>query len=95
VHEELSDALFDEINNVLDANTLLAKRLPKFLLGPQIYFRIYAERHHVKTDIHQIRLLALTGLKKMYAPVLYWLIQLPPGDSAKMLREMYERSQDT
>jgi hypothetical protein len=90
VHEELSDGLFDEINNVLDANTLLAKGLQKFLLGPQVYFRIYAERYHVKADHKQLKLLALTGLQEIYGPALYWLARLPAKELAEILREMCE-----
>jgi Putative DNA-binding domain len=44
VTEELSDGLFDEINNVLDANMLLARNRPDFVFGQEIYYRIYAER---------------------------------------------------
>lgn len=88
LHEELSDGLFDEINNVLNANSLLAKGAEKFLLGPQIYYRIYAERHHVKAEIKQIKLLALTGLQDIYGPVLFWLLLLPPDICAELLNQM-------
>jgi hypothetical protein len=88
LHEELSDGLFDEINNVLNANNLLAKGQDKFLLGPQIYFRIYAERHHIKAEINQIKLLALTGLREIYGPSLFWLLRLPSGICADLLYQI-------
>jgi hypothetical protein len=90
LHEELSDGLFDEINNVLNANTLLARGLEKFLLGTQVYFRIYAERHHIEAPTNHIRLLALTGLQDIYGPVLYWLLHLPIADFVSILRPMCE-----
>jgi len=43
LHEELSDGLFDEINNVIEANTLLSGGKDAFFLGESIYYRIYAE----------------------------------------------------
>jgi hypothetical protein len=47
IHEEISDGIFDEINNVIDANRALARGQQHFLLGQLIYYRIYAERQHV------------------------------------------------
>jgi hypothetical protein len=88
LHEELSDGLFNEINNVLNANNLLAKGQDKFLLGPQIYFRIYAERHHVEGEIDHIKLLALTGLQEIYGPSLFWLLRLPSEMVADLLYQM-------
>jgi hypothetical protein len=44
VQEELSQAIFSEINNVLDANRLLAPNALTFVLGDNVYYRIYAER---------------------------------------------------
>jgi hypothetical protein len=36
VHEEVSDALFDEINNVIDANRILAKGQKDFFFGQRV-----------------------------------------------------------
>jgi hypothetical protein len=90
LHEELSDGLFDEINNVLTANDLLAKGKDKFLLGSSIYYRIYAERHHIVADPKQVKLLALTGLQDIYGPGLYWLLRLPADSCVSILRQMCE-----
>jgi hypothetical protein len=89
-HEELSDGLFSEINNVLNANDLLAAGRGKFLLGYSIYYRIYAERQHVKVDPKQFKLLAVTGIQDIYGPCLYWLLKLPVSHSASILRFMCE-----
>ena len=42
VHEEVSDGIFDEINNVVDANRILARGQKNFFLGQRVYYRIYA-----------------------------------------------------
>lgn len=76
LHEELSNGLFHEINNVVDANTLLSSGQQEFLLGKRIYFRIYAERSHLSYDTKNIELLARTGISS-YSPHLFWLAILP------------------
>jgi len=86
LHEALSEGLFDEINNVLDANKLLAKGSNKFVLGLEVYYRIYAEREHVEPSNERIELLAQMGVR-FYAPVLYWLLQLPHNRLAEIIRE--------
>lgn len=86
LHEALSEGLFNEINNVLDANKLLAKGNKKFVLGLEVYYRIYAEREHVEPTNEHILLLAQTGFR-FYAPILYWFLQLPSSQSAKMIRD--------
>jgi len=85
LHEALSEGLFDEINNVLNANELLAKGRKKFFLGREIYYRIYAERQHVDVPNEQIELLAWTGFE-FYGPVLYWLLRLPYEFTAEVVR---------
>src|SRR6266852_4578105 len=40
-HEEISEGIFDEINNVVDANKALARGHKRFFLGQAIYYRIY------------------------------------------------------
>jgi Putative DNA-binding domain len=54
VHEELSDDLFSEINNVLSANLLLTEGRPHFSFGPEIYYRIYSERQRVETSVEAV-----------------------------------------
>jgi hypothetical protein len=48
LHEELSEGLFEEINNVLDADKQLAGTADKFVFSEEVYYRVYAERHHVQ-----------------------------------------------
>jgi len=80
-HEELSDGLFEEINNVLDANKLLAGTANQFVFGEGIYYRVYAERHHVQ-PVHA-DLLLKTACREMYAPFLFWLTIVPPRLAAE------------
>jgi hypothetical protein len=77
VHEEVSSALFDEINNVIDANKILARGQPGFFLGQPVYYRIYAERHHVQQSEDTLRHMLRNGGADFYAPALYWAVTLP------------------
>jgi hypothetical protein len=89
LHEELSDGLFEEISIVLDANRLLAGGSDRFLLGEEIYYRIYAERHHVHlADSHA--LLLRTALRDLHGPFLFWLTTVPHASVAKELLEVIE-----
>jgi hypothetical protein len=88
-HEEVSDAIFDEINNVVDANRILAKGQKDFLLGQPIYYRIYAERQHVQQSEETIALLLNSGITDFYAPALFWAIALPDKFTVKMLTKLY------
>jgi hypothetical protein len=85
VHEELGQDLFAEINNVIDANNLLSKSM-SFVFGEEIYYRIYAERQHVIDSSEQSLSLAKVALKKFYAPMLFWLLRLPPVKIAEALQ---------
>ena len=38
----------------------------------------------------QIELLAKAALSKLYAPVLYWLMLLPPDAAGRAVRSLYE-----
>ena len=80
LHEELSDGLFDEINNVVDANFLLAKGESRFVFGREVYYRIYAERHHVRADSSHLRALAHIGLEDAYGPYFYWVLRCSDAD---------------
>jgi len=77
LHEELSDGVFDEINNVLDANKLLAEGKRAFVLGDETYYRVYAERQHVESTEENLQLLVVTSLREMYVPFLFWFSQAP------------------
>lgn len=89
LHEELSDGLFEEINNVLDANHLLAGGTERFLFGEEIYYRVYAERHHVNLTGSQT-LLFRTALRELYGPYLFWLTTVPHVSVAKEILEAIE-----
>ena len=43
VHEELSEGIFEEINNIIDANEKLRNGKPEFMMDENIYYRIYSE----------------------------------------------------
>jgi hypothetical protein len=89
VHEEVSSALFDEINNVIDANRILARGQPGFFLGQPVYYRIYAERHHVRQSEGTQRLLLRNGVADFYAPALYWAVTLPAKQIIETLVDLY------
>lgn len=91
VHEEVSDGIFDEINNVIDANRALAKGQRTFFLGQPVYYRIYAERHHVVQKEDDISLLLHSGVTCFYAPALYWILKLPEKLIARTLADLYLR----
>src|SRR5262245_8764653 len=90
VHEELSAQLFEGVNNVLAANSLLARGRQQFSFSPEVYYRIYAERQQVDAPIEQIELLARTGYSRLYAPTIYWLLMLEPRRAGRVLRILFE-----
>jgi hypothetical protein len=90
VREVLSGDLFSEINNVVNANSLLTEGRHQFSFAPEIYYRIYAERQHVETSVEHIELLARTALTRLNAPVLYWLVLLPPENAGRAVRALYD-----
>lgn len=94
VHEELSEGIFDEINNVIDANQALARGQQRFFLGQEVYYRIYAERHHVTQPEEAIDLLLHSGLSDFYAPFLFWMVSLPPRKIASALGRLYLHSKN-
>lgn len=89
VHEQVSTALFDEINNVIDANKILARGQPGFFLGQPVYYHIYAERHHVHQPEDTLSLLLRNGVVDFYAPALYWAVALPVSHIAETLVNLY------
>jgi hypothetical protein len=90
VHEEVSEALLDEINNVIDVNRILAKGQRQFFLGQPIYFRIYAERQHAVINETDAELLLSAGISEFYAPSLFWMLKLPDTTIAKHFKEWYK-----
>ncbi|MCI0590592.1 MAG: hypothetical protein L0Y67_03165 [Gammaproteobacteria bacterium] len=89
VHEEVSNGIFDEINNVIDANRILAKGQMEFFLGQPVYYRIYAERHHVRQSEEILSLLLNNGVADFYAPALYWPVTLPTSHIVSTLARLY------
>lgn len=89
IHEEMSDGIFDEVNNVIDANRILAKGQKDFFLGQSVYYRIYAERYHVRQSEDTLALLLRNGIMNFYAPALYWALQLPEKHIALTLSDLY------
>lgn len=86
LHEQLSEGLFEEINNVLEANSLLSAGRGMFLFGEPVYCRIYAERQHIKGN-EQIALLARTAFTTIYGPHLFWFLVMPPELGASIIIE--------
>lgn len=88
LHEELSDGLFEEINNVIDASLLLSKGQSNkgFYFVEQIYYRVYAERHHVEETNDRLTLLLKAGLIDSYSPFLFWCRKLPAKEIADCMR---------
>lgn len=89
VHEEVSEGIFEEINNVIDANRALAKGQHKFFLGLPIYYRIYAERQHVVQREDDISLLLRSGACELYAPSMFWTLALPEPTVAEAFADLY------
>jgi len=89
MHEEVSEGIFDEINNVVDANRILAGGKSKFFLGPAVYYRVYAERQRIKQKRGEIELLFRTGACEFYAPNLFWAAQLDDDSIAKVLESAF------
>lgn len=90
LYEELQEGIFDEINNIVDANRLLAKDNSRFMLGDRIYYRIYSERQHVNFNIEIFELLAKTAMLEFYSPFLFWLTKLPAKNIVDLLLNIYE-----
>jgi hypothetical protein len=76
MHEEVSECIFEEINNVVDANRVLAKGQRRFFLGPPVYYRVYAERRHIRQSNEQIELLFHSAISELYAPNLFWALEM-------------------
>ena len=90
-HEQISEGIFDEIDNVIDANKVLAKAQRRFFLGPPVYYRVYAERLHVKKDAENATLLLHSATSDLYAPALFWVVTQPPEVVAEVLAELFLR----
>jgi len=76
---------------VIDANRALARGQKSFFLGHSVYYRIYAERHHVAQSEDDIGLLLHSAVTEIYAPAAFWMITLPEESIAESFRELYLR----
>ena len=92
VHEEVSSVLFDEINNVIDANRILAKGQRRFFLGQPVYFRIYAERQRVTQDAKTANLLLHAATSEFYAPCLFWMQMQSDAMIAESFKEWFSQA---
>ena len=88
-HEEISEGIFDEINNVIDANKALAKGHKRFCLGQPMYYRIYAERQHVLKQGESVELLLHAAVSEFYGPGLFWALALPDESIAAAYLDLY------
>ncbi len=91
MHEELSQGIFEEINNLIDMNHLLNTDSKKFILGEELYYRIYSERHHVSFNIELFETLSKIAFNQFYCPYLFWITKLPPKNIAKVIVESLEQ----
>ena len=89
IHEGIPDGIFDEINNVVDANRVLAKGQRDFRLGQKVYYRIYAERQHVHQAEDTVALLLRNGVIDFYAPAFYWTTALSEKFFAEVIAELF------
>lgn len=89
VHEAVSEGIFDEINNVIDANRALARGQRRFFLGQAVYYRIYAERQYVLQKEEDLLLLLQSSAFDFYAPCFYWISILNETAAAETLAELY------
>jgi len=89
MHEEVSEQIFDEINNVVDANRILSKGQKRFYLGAPVYYRIYAERLNVKQDPTEIETLFHAGACEFYAPNLFWATQMDVKSIAETMQALF------
>lgn len=76
---------------MVDANRVLAREQPRFLLGQEIYYRVYAERQYVRQKAADIALLFHAAACEMYAPALFWTLSLTEEVIAGALADIYLR----
>jgi hypothetical protein len=94
VHEEVSEGIFDEVNNVIDVNRILAKDEPRFLLATSVYYRIYAERENVIQDDECVARLFHSAAIDINGPLLFWARALSEARIAEVAAQLYVRPQN-
>lgn len=87
LHETVSEALFTEINNVMDVNRFLFPGRNRFLMGSDVYYRIYSERRKVKQQSADFEMLLFRGLAD-YLPFLFWCTKLSDATIAAHLADL-------
>jgi hypothetical protein len=85
LREEVSEGIFDEINNVVDANRILARGQARFFLGFPVYYRVYAERRLIRQSSDQMYPLYHAAASEFYAPNLFWALEM---DAEMVARDM-------
>ena len=89
LHEKISQALLDDVNNVIELNRVFAKDQQHFLLGIDSYYRVYAERDAVTYSIKEYDLLFGAAATDVYGPGLFWATKLPPESVAQTLSKLF------
>jgi hypothetical protein len=87
VHEELKEGIFDEINNVVDANEELRREKKEFMLGENLFYHIYAERKHVNFRVDFFEIMCWSSLSQIYGPAIFWFSKIPSSNIAKIISE--------
>lgn len=85
VHERLSEGLFNDVNNVLKAAAQMSGDRDALTLTPEVYYRVYRDRHAVQLDPTLAGQLACAALSQ-YAPCAEWLLALGQEEVARILR---------
>jgi len=88
-HEGISEGIFEEINNVIEANRALARGQQHFFLGQPVYYRVYAERQHVTKKDQDFLLLFNSSVLEFYSPGILWMLGLPSSLAAQVLMKLY------
>lgn len=86
LHEEISDGIFREINNLMDANQLLKTESRSFIFGEELYYRIYSERQKLHFNLEYFKMLSeVTSKQLFYCPYLYWVTKMPTEEIATFI----------
>jgi hypothetical protein len=89
LHEQVSEELFAEINNVIEANRILFPDRNRFLLGQSAYYRIYSERLRIDVVTQEIEKLFATAVTEYY-PCLTWFLRLDANAAVPYLVDIYK-----
>jgi len=90
MHKELSENLFEDINNLISANRLMSHDSDQFNLDEGVYYKIYAKREHVDNNKEIQLLLAKTAFTKYYAPGIYWFLKLDATICTSLILDFVE-----